>query len=324
MSESTPALCNARVGQGVVTYPCSLGLPTGHPGPCAAQEIRSSIAARQRWEAAQRHQASPLAQFQGFPQTTAERFTENPTPVPQSEAVLRSDAAEAQAAREMGQTIDIGPVEVGPYPTQANTSQVSTLEDGLEVLYRDEHIALKALPDGAYMVEDADGQQGLRIEPTTIDVVDRHEFEAVNMDEDMANLNRIEVHQGHDVVAVAPTKQREGDQRLPRVNDAPDCQSQMANDIMERRAVGIERYGTPLQPFNDRNGLQDAYEEALDLGVYLRRLLTMREASRQDLVKQAEEALREYPMLGPLLDVPQRMAESVVDRLLDAIITRQV
>lgn len=38
----------------------------------------------------------------------------------------------------------------------------------------------------------------------------------------------------------------------------------------ERNAFGKEKYGTPLQPFNGRDSLQDAIEEALDLVVYLK------------------------------------------------------
>jgi len=42
------------------------------------------------------------------------------------------------------------------------------------------------------------------------------------------------------------------------------------NDMKERRLMGIKKYGTPLQPNNGRNTLVDAYQEALDLVVYLR------------------------------------------------------
>jgi len=37
-----------------------------------------------------------------------------------------------------------------------------------------------------------------------------------------------------------------------------------------RRKMGIEKYGTPLQPNNGRNALIDAYQEVLDLAVYLK------------------------------------------------------
>ena len=42
------------------------------------------------------------------------------------------------------------------------------------------------------------------------------------------------------------------------------------DDMTSRDQVGRKRYGTPLQGFNGRDMLQDAYEEALDLCVYLR------------------------------------------------------
>lgn len=41
------------------------------------------------------------------------------------------------------------------------------------------------------------------------------------------------------------------------------------DEMTKRNQVGIERYGVPLQPFNGRDSLQDAFEEALDLTVYL-------------------------------------------------------
>ena len=44
-------------------------------------------------------------------------------------------------------------------------------------------------------------------------------------------------------------------------------------DMLERKKAGVEKYGVALQPFNGRNSLQDAYEEALDLAIYLRQVL---------------------------------------------------
>lgn len=40
-------------------------------------------------------------------------------------------------------------------------------------------------------------------------------------------------------------------------------------DMKARRELGINRYGVVLQAFNGRDALLDAYEEALDLRVYL-------------------------------------------------------
>ena len=48
-------------------------------------------------------------------------------------------------------------------------------------------------------------------------------------------------------------------------------------DMEDRRRLGIERYGTPLQPHNGRDALVDAYQEALDLAVYLRQAIEERD-----------------------------------------------
>ncbi len=44
----------------------------------------------------------------------------------------------------------------------------------------------------------------------------------------------------------------------------------LLNALRERKTVGFLTYGTPLQPFNGRDALQDAFEELLDATVYLR------------------------------------------------------
>lgn len=72
-------------------------------------------------------------------------------------------------------------------------------------------------------------------------------------------------------------KLRPGDQELPRVNDLPCVQDLVQRDIEARKRVGIQRYGTPLQPHNGRDVLRDAYEEALDLAMYLRQLMWERD-----------------------------------------------
>lgn len=47
-------------------------------------------------------------------------------------------------------------------------------------------------------------------------------------------------------------------------------------DIESRMKIGEERYGERLKAFNGRNALQDAYEEALDLAIYLRQAMEER------------------------------------------------
>lgn len=64
----------------------------------------------------------------------------------------------------------------------------------------------------------------------------------------------------------------EHEQALPVVNERPSIQGLLIADIEERTKIGIQRYGTPLQAFNGRNSVRDAYEEAVDLATYLRQV----------------------------------------------------
>jgi hypothetical protein len=67
---------------------------------------------------------------------------------------------------------------------------------------------------------------------------------------------------------------RAGDtQPMPVRSDRPDIQSMVIADIERRRQVGIERYGTALQPHNGRNALLDLYEELIDAAMYVKQRL---------------------------------------------------
>lgn len=41
-------------------------------------------------------------------------------------------------------------------------------------------------------------------------------------------------------------------------------------DLIDRAEMGEKKYGEKLKPFNGRSSLVDAYQEALDLCMYLR------------------------------------------------------
>jgi hypothetical protein len=68
------------------------------------------------------------------------------------------------------------------------------------------------------------------------------------------------------------------DQPPPIPADTVAVQDLVIADIAERKRVGIERYGTPLQVENGRDHLIDAYQEALDLVMYLRAEIERRAA----------------------------------------------
>ena len=59
----------------------------------------------------------------------------------------------------------------------------------------------------------------------------------------------------------------------PTPNQHPAVWSLVIADMQNRDAAGAAKYGTRLQPHNGRDALVDAYQEALDLAVYLRQRL---------------------------------------------------
>jgi hypothetical protein len=63
------------------------------------------------------------------------------------------------------------------------------------------------------------------------------------------------------------------EQPKPKPNTHQAVMDLVMEDFKARDQLGKERYGTRLQPFNGRNGLRDAYEEALDLAIYLRQVI---------------------------------------------------
>ena len=52
---------------------------------------------------------------------------------------------------------------------------------------------------------------------------------------------------------------------------------EVIEDLKHRSDFGIKKYGTPLMSHNGRDALMDAYQEALDLVVYLRQAIMERE-----------------------------------------------
>lgn len=91
----------------------------------------------------------------------------------------------------------------------------------------------------------------------------------------------------------------ETDQPLP-TNDHPNLpviHELVCDDLQDRLAMGIRKYGTALRPWNNRSFLLDALGEVYDLAVYLRGLLYEEE--------------HPHPTPG-LLQVRDRLAESLV------------
>lgn len=75
------------------------------------------------------------------------------------------------------------------------------------------------------------------------------------------------------------------DQPPPTPNKNPSVWLNVIQDMFGRNAIGIERYGTPLQPFNGRNSIQDIYEELLDACVYMKQKMIEDAAIRKFLLR---------------------------------------
>lgn len=74
------------------------------------------------------------------------------------------------------------------------------------------------------------------------------------------------------------------EQTAPKPSDG-DVWLLVLSDMEERRKHGIEKYGTPVQPFNGRDALVDSYQEALDLCVYLRQAIEERNKRADGLIE---------------------------------------
>lgn len=65
----------------------------------------------------------------------------------------------------------------------------------------------------------------------------------------------------------------------PKPTDGRPVWELVVEDMTARDHLGRQRYGVPLQAGNGRDALRDAYEEALDLVVYLRQAIEERAAN---------------------------------------------
>jgi len=57
----------------------------------------------------------------------------------------------------------------------------------------------------------------------------------------------------------------------------PDIIELVKNDLELRAVIGKRKYGERLKPHNGRDALVDAYQESLDLSMYLRQAIVERE-----------------------------------------------
>lgn len=90
-------------------------------------------------------------------------------------------------------------------------------------------------------------------------------------------------------------------------------------DMRKRKEFGLAKYGTILQAGNGRNALQDAYEEVLDLAVYLRQKIEEERRSDEIISYQVDAfgkegvvtiAAEEMPPKSIIPDPPKPTGEN--------------
>jgi hypothetical protein len=250
----------------VMATQCRLGLEEGHDGPCASPDSERSMKRRAAWIEGEKPAVtqslgpSPegpldtLAAFQGPAQTTAQRYTDNPTPPPGKN---HGDPLPAGTF----QTRPIVPTaKIEPEPDMTEREAVKT--DAPCAACQDER------HDWCSALARNQGTPEWKPCPCYTATHQAHE------DGDQAAL-------AQPTPTRAPGMRPGDDQRLPTANDRPYAHDLVKADLDKRLAIGIERYGQGLQAFNGRNTFKDAYDEVLDQAVYLQCLLVEREEMRR-------------------------------------------
>lgn len=223
-------------------YACSVE-PPGHEGPCAATEQPVTVAARQRWLETNRRKQADLQHAK----TGLAQFHGRPVTFHEH---MGADEPTIHPDMEV-------PCPLCP-------------DKGIRAKDLDDHIRHDHRADPA-QVHSAQRDLGVEGEDYIID------SPKPNPERDRPSREEIQaaLEEGRD--RVPERANRPGDQPLPTTNDQAYIQDLVIADIEERRQVGIRRYGTALQPFNNRDAFRDAYEEILDLLLYVRQVRVERD-----------------------------------------------
>ncbi|MFZ1493119.1 MAG: hypothetical protein WAU60_06860 [Candidatus Competibacter denitrificans] len=102
---------------------------------------------------------------------------------------------------------------------------------------------------------------------------------------------------------------RVGDEHPATVKQSPPTESRhipivwlVTHDLERRAAEGRVKYGTLLRGFNGREALTDAYQEALDLAMYLRQLMYEQSALAAENTRLKSEIVQLRALLDQRAD----------------------
>jgi hypothetical protein len=101
------------------------------------------------------------------------------------------------------------------------------------------------------------------------------------------------------------------EQQRPTPNGSVHIHDLVSQDHQDRKALGTERYGTPLQADNGRDALRDAYEESLDLSVYLRQAMEERNLKLATLRDRLENTVLNELAIGEREDLVNELIQLI-------------
>lgn len=101
-------------------------------------------------------------------------------------------------------------------------------------------------------------------------------------------------------------------------NPENDCWINVINDMKQRRQFGIDKYQTPLQAGNNRSGLIDAYQEALDLSVYLKKIILEQETKSYQILQLKKLSALIRNRL-PLKSICETEFETIIHNIIELI-----
>lgn len=290
------AQCGNQVGYGVVSFPCTVEVDGGpHAGPCFAIENMRSVTERTKWE-----EARARAEASGVP--TVEELGMQGPPKTSLDGLMDLESRQGRnlhpdEQRRIREGFDLSRTE-----EQSLESQMVRTAGGVDI-------------SGASATDPSLSSLAAQVRSLTERLAEYESPEAPQISDinpaphapgmSMSEAFQILAKMGESDIEQAIGKPvREGDQPLPRKTSDLHVHDLVIEDIIERKQVGIDRYGLPLGPFNGRNAAQDAYEEALDLTAYFRQVLLERDAAAVALYQLTE--MLEVFWVG---DLPEEMLE---------------
>jgi len=119
----------------------------------------------------------------------------------------------------------------------------------------------------------------------------------------------------HTEEKVIPMSDMNRPQQDPKPGKTP-VTGLVISDLRIRQLLGVEKYGTELKTQNGRDALIDAYQEALDLVMYLRQTIE----EKREAEGRADTKLVEFWPTTTSVDVDEVLKErSPADHILDAV-----